>query len=226
MKKIVMCVAIALISACLFAGMDFRTSITGSFAVYGGHTAQSDEVVKSEYKMKSIGTGFCVTGVTPSLSYYAGLMGHIVPYLDMDDVHYHNYAEDSSFSGILWEFNAGVGKLIPITNELEAVAGLGVCLTHMKAQLDSPFLNVRQNHELTMLNLGLSAKCDFYYRFHPKTALILGIDAYAYMYNKTKSHTWILPPGWDGYFYNVHTEAKGWAMNTEIKASLGLATFF
>lgn len=49
MKKIVMCVAIALISACLFAGVDFRASITGSYSVFKGSTAETETVVISTH---------------------------------------------------------------------------------------------------------------------------------------------------------------------------------
>ena len=42
-----MCAAIAFISACLFAGVDFRTSTTGSYSVFRGSTAKTETVVIS-----------------------------------------------------------------------------------------------------------------------------------------------------------------------------------
>lgn len=226
MKKIVMCAAIALISACLFAGVDFRTSTTGSYSVFRGSTAETETVVKSEYESKNVGIGLSVYAITPSLSYWIGMTGNITPVYSMDDESYSDYGENSTYFGEMWELNAGVGKKIDIAKNFDVLLGVGLSASRTKVQLEYPFLNVYGNYNLLMYNLGFSVKADFNYKLNSVTALMFGIDAFAHIYNITSSHNCIWPPKWERPLFNSRASQKGWALDKGIRISLGLTSCF
>lgn len=227
MKKTILFAIFFLTAACLWAGGQLRTSLSGSFAVSRGKTSSGNGVESTDYELVGAGGGFCLTGVSPSgLAFFAGADGLYLPGFSMKDRDYRNYKEGSSYWGEMWTAYAGAGKEFRITDRLGILAGGGMCVSRIGVDVTWPVLNISGSYRLSMINLGLCARTELCYRFCDDVALVLGADVSLHAYNIASAKELIAPPGGAYCLFKKDVASGGWSFGAGVRASLGFASFY